>query len=289
MKHYLLTLLVLFIAQLGASKAPAGKSELSFEVEVSGTGAPLLLIPGLTCHADVWDETVAQLSDRFECHAITVAGFAGSTASPELQTDFLHTLRSDLEAYISKLDQKPIVIGHSLGGFTAMNLAIHAPDKVEKIVVVDSYPSMGAVFFGESMDLEQAASMYAMQSKFMLDMADEEFEKVQRASLQAMIADSEKVEVALDWSLGSDRATTFRAFEELIRADLRDKMDQIQCPSLILQAGKGPDYSPERWEELNQNQYGPNPQIEIQRNMDSMHFIMFDTPEWMADQLASFL
>ena len=170
-----------------------------------------------------------------------------------------------------------------------MNLAIHAPDKVEKIVVVDSYPSMGAVFFGESTDLEQAASMYEMQAKFMLEMPAEDYEKMQRASLAAMIQDSARIDQALEWSLTSDRQTTFQAFAELIRADLRNQMDQIQCPSLILQAGKGPDYSPEQWDALNAGQYGPNPNIKIQRNMDSMHFIMFDTPEWMAHQLSEFL
>ena len=170
-----------------------------------------------------------------------------------------------------------------------MNLAIHQPSKVKKIVVVDSYPSMGALFFGAKVDLEQARNMYHLQRQALMDLDDEGFENMQRASLQAMIQDSLLAEKALTWSLASDRHTTFQAYEELIATDLRSRMDEIQCPSLILQAGKGPDFSEERWTKINEGQYGSNPNIHIARNMDAMHFIMFDTPDWLAQQLKDFL
>ena len=37
----------------------------------------MILIPGLTCGGDVWKSTVEHFKDRYECHVLTLAGFAG--------------------------------------------------------------------------------------------------------------------------------------------------------------------------------------------------------------------
>ena len=49
----------------------------SFEVEVHGAGSPVLLVPGLSCSGEVWDQTVTALEGRHEVHVLSLAGFAG--------------------------------------------------------------------------------------------------------------------------------------------------------------------------------------------------------------------
>ena len=60
----------------------------AFKVTVTGKGQPVILIPGYSCSGDVWKETVDHLKDRYECHVLTLAGFAGVPAidSPILET-----------------------------------------------------------------------------------------------------------------------------------------------------------------------------------------------------------
>lgn len=86
----------------------------AFTVEVYGSGTPIYLIPGLASGGEVWNGTVEQLKDRYECHVFTLAGFAGKEAIE--QKPYLATINKELTAYIK--EQGPgIIMGHSLGGF----------------------------------------------------------------------------------------------------------------------------------------------------------------------------
>jgi pimeloyl-ACP methyl ester carboxylesterase len=71
-----LTLVALWV--LLVTSIPAADDARAFRVQVSGTGRPILLIPGLASSGDTWETTVAHLSDRFTCHVLTLAGFAGN-------------------------------------------------------------------------------------------------------------------------------------------------------------------------------------------------------------------
>src|SRR3954454_7320685 len=104
-------------------RAAEGKTKTSFIVEVSGHGPAMILIPGLSCSGAVWNETVAHFKDHFECHVLTLAGFA---AQPRIEPPFLETVRHDLATYIHDHHfNHPVIIGHSLGGLLALSLASH--------------------------------------------------------------------------------------------------------------------------------------------------------------------
>ena len=55
-----------------------------FGVTKTGSGRPMILIPGLFCSGQVWDETVNHFKDRYTCYEITLPGFAGQ---PAIQSD----------------------------------------------------------------------------------------------------------------------------------------------------------------------------------------------------------
>ena len=38
-----------------------------FQVQVTGHGRPVILIPGLSCPGEVWDSTVAHYKDNYQC------------------------------------------------------------------------------------------------------------------------------------------------------------------------------------------------------------------------------
>jgi N-formylmaleamate deformylase len=115
----------------------------AFKVEVSGKGKPVILIPGYSCSGEVWNETVAHLKDRYECHVITIAGYAGV---PKLDTPILKTVRNELINYVktNKLN-KPMLIGHSLGAFMSLWVSSVEPDLFGKIICVDGLPFVSAM------------------------------------------------------------------------------------------------------------------------------------------------
>src|SRR5271156_6811385 len=115
MIKHVLSVLLFGAAAFAQTPAP------SFHVEITGKGKPMILIPGLASSGATWDSTVARYKDRYECHVLTLAGFAGE---PRIDPPFLETVRKDLAASIrDKKRDKPVIVGHSLGGFMALWLA----------------------------------------------------------------------------------------------------------------------------------------------------------------------
>ncbi len=136
----------------------------AFQVKVTGHGQPMILIPGLASSGETWDSTVARYKDRYECHVITVAGFAGV---PRIAAPMLDTVRDQLAAYIrEKKLVKPVIVGHSLGGFLALGIAGKYPDLPGKLIIIDAYPSLPAIFQPD-ITAEQAKAQSAMTRQYM--------------------------------------------------------------------------------------------------------------------------
>ena len=128
-------LLILFSTPSMAQKA--------FRVTVTGTGPAMLLIPGYSCSGDVWKETVEQLSANYECHVVTLAGFAGQ---PAIDTPVLKTVKEELIRYVKeKKLVKPALVGHSMGAFLSIWAASEAPSLFGKIICVDGVPFISAL------------------------------------------------------------------------------------------------------------------------------------------------
>lgn len=103
-------------AQSGAGAAGSG---YSFAVQAEGHGPALIFIPGLYCSGDVWKETVAHYKDHYTCYSLTLPGFAGQ--APIHSDTILAAVAKDIVRFISdKRLNKPVLVGHSLGGFLAI-------------------------------------------------------------------------------------------------------------------------------------------------------------------------
>ena len=130
-------LFCLWLACASVGSTPAAPAQ-PFSVRVTGHGPPMILIPGLSSPGEVWTGVVAHYQDRFECHVLTLAGFAGSSA---IDRPLLPAVHDALARYIrEKHLNRPVIVGHSLGGFTALWLASTNPDLVGPLVIVDSVP-----------------------------------------------------------------------------------------------------------------------------------------------------
>ena len=106
--------------------------------KVLGEGQPLLIIHGLFGMSDNWQSLAKLYSDYFEVHLIDQRNHGRSPHADEFS--YLY-LSNDLHQYI--LDNQlndVIIIGHSLGGKTAMQFAVSYPEFLSKLIIVDISP-----------------------------------------------------------------------------------------------------------------------------------------------------
>ena len=105
---------------------------------ISGQGQPLLIIHGLFGMSDNWQSIGRQFSDFFEVHLIDLRNHGRSPHSSNFNYD---VMVEDLVKYITERElSKVILMGHSLGGKTVMELAVKHSELVEKLIVVDIAP-----------------------------------------------------------------------------------------------------------------------------------------------------
>jgi pimeloyl-ACP methyl ester carboxylesterase len=104
----------------------------------AGIGDPLVILHGLFGSSDNWFSLSKVFAESFCVYTIDQRNHGQSPQSEDFNYQLL---AEDLEEFLAKHSLKnPIVIGHSMGGKTAMNLAIKNPAAIGKLIVVDIAP-----------------------------------------------------------------------------------------------------------------------------------------------------
>jgi pimeloyl-ACP methyl ester carboxylesterase len=198
-----------------STTALAALQPTAFHVQVAGHGRPMILIPGLSSSGDTWKGTVDHFKDRYTTHTITVAGFAGVPAIEG--RPLLTAVRDQLAKYIedNKLE-KPVIVGHSLGGNVAMDLAATRPDLAGPVVIVDSLPFFANAMFQVD-SLEKAKPMLdGMRTAFAtLTRAQYDTYVKSHAATKFMVTKPSDLDVITEWGLQSDSKTVYDAMLEL--------------------------------------------------------------------------
>ncbi|MBP9145693.1 MAG: alpha/beta hydrolase [Thermoanaerobaculia bacterium] len=270
-----------------AASAGAQSSHPSFDVQVTGTGPAIVLIPGLLSSGEVWDTTVARYKDRYTLHVLTLAGFGGPAP---VGAPFLPRVREELIGYIraAGLD-RPIVAGHSLGGFLSFWIAATAPELVGGVVAVDGVPFLPALMNPAAtaddakVQGEQIRTMYAA-------FTTDQLVSQSRMALATMITAPGDVERALAWARQSDPATAGIAVAELMSTDLRRDVAAITAPTLLIGAsGAAPDTMQPAFQKAYELQLAAAPKARVIMATKARHFIMFDDPAFLFAALDEFL
>lgn len=103
-----------------------------------GQGPPLIIIHGLYGSSDNWVSIGRQLAENFEVYLIDQRNHG---RSPHSADHNYQLLKQDLLEFMdSRSIEKAIIIGHSMGGKTAMFFAADYPGRVSHLVVADISP-----------------------------------------------------------------------------------------------------------------------------------------------------
>lgn len=260
-----------------------------FSVEVSGEGPDVILIPGLASSREVWAAAIDRLDDAHRVHAVQVAGFAGEPAGANSEGPVLAPLVEDLARYIEHNHiERPAVIGHSMGGLTALMLARAHPERVGRVMSVDSLPFF-SVLIDPNATPESIAPAAAASREQMLAMGDEQFAALQNASMARLVRTEAERPRAVAWSLASDRSVVARAMYEVMTTDLRGELAAIEAPVTIVYASD-PAIAPEAAiAGLYAGQYAGLPNKRLVKVEGAFHFVQLDNPAAFAAAVEEFL
>ncbi|MFT3697600.1 MAG: alpha/beta hydrolase [Kofleriaceae bacterium] len=247
-----------------------GYKPRTFKDAISGEGRPIIFIPGLGCPGEMFDPVVKHLGDGFESHVLTLAGFAGvKPTKPPLAA----SVRKDLIRYIrSHKLEKPIIVGHSMGGFIAYWIAVTAPDLIGGVVVIDAGPALN------DNDPETARTLRNLWAQA----GDQDIADQVKTAYGSMVADPKHIEPYLDAIAESDGHAIGDAIYELVTTDLRDKVDQIKAPFLLILADGSMQASYKKMAEPIENK-------KIVVIPKTRHFVWLDDLDGFNEQLDAFL
>jgi pimeloyl-ACP methyl ester carboxylesterase len=275
MKKAAFVITLLFFAHFGFTQS-------AISVTKSGKGNPIIFLPGFTTLGSVWDETIKHLAGSYESHIVSYAGFDGLAP---IDTPWYGAIKKQLADYIKKENLSHVtLIGHSMGGNLAIDLASEFPSQVTGLILVESIPCMR-----EMMMPGVSASSLKYNSPYndkILAMPDEDFKKMATAMAQNMTNTQSKVESLTNWSIKADRKTYVYGYTELLKLDLRDELAAINIHTLVLAASFP---NKEIIKANYEKQYTNLKNKEILIADASKHFIMFDQPEWLYSQINKYL
>lgn len=279
MKKYILIIALLFSALcfnvFGQTKS------YPFEVIKTGKGKQaIIFLPGFASSGDVWSETKSNFEKEFTCYTFTMAGFAGVKPQPNAsfknwETEIVNYIK------VNKIE-KPIIVGHSMGGGLALAIASDYPELISKIVVVDALPCLAALR-DPSFKSQENNDCSPMLSQIG-SMSEDEFHQMQKRNMALLLADASKQDEAISWSMKSDRKTFSEMYCDFSNTDLREKIAAIKCPSLILL-----EFGFSNYKAPIEAQYKNLKTASFQYSNKGLHFIMYDDKEWYLAQLNNFI
>lgn len=151
------------------NRVPVGEISLAV-TEYAGDGPPLLLLHGIGSSGASWWPVIDRLAERFR---LIVPDWRGHGASDKPDSGYLlPDYAADLAALIDAYQlERPLIVGHSLGGMITLHWARQYPDRALRIVVEDSplrrHPDVRGLFDGwialASQPVEAAAAYYARE------------------------------------------------------------------------------------------------------------------------------
>ncbi len=253
-----------------------------FEVQKLGQGEQsIIFIHGFGCSGAVWNETVAKFAKDYTCYVLSISGFAGLAPQPNPS---LENWKNAIVNFIldNNID-KPIIVGHSMGGMLTLSIAMDYPDLPLRIIDVDGYPCEAILNnpdFIENDTLD--CTIYGVH---LADMDNEDFINSVKQEIESQLDNKQMLDIIVNWEIQSDKMTFGKIYCELMNFDRRKDLKKIICPSLILINNEiANTLQKEVWDQFKNLK---NATIRFAKKGN--HFIMYDDKDWYFVQLNDFI
>ena len=192
----------------------------------SGGGETLLLVHGLGSSARDWELQTSAFASHYRVIAVDLRGHGQSQkpAGPYSMTHFA----ADMDGLLQVIDAGPAhVVGISLGGMVALQLALDAPDMVRSLCIVNSAPEVTVRTLRQR--AEMALRLFIIQVLGIRAMAAFVAAKVFPDSEDAQLRQT----MAGLWAQ-NDRHAYAAASRALPGWSVLNRLKEISCPTLVV-------------------------------------------------------
>lgn len=118
-------------------------NDIQYYVNISGFGAPLLMLHGFTGSSENWQGVANALAAQNKLIMPDLLGHGRTDAPAEPERYQMEQAAADLAALLDHMDIKQTnVLGYSMGGRLALYFAIHYPQRVHSLVLESSSPGL---------------------------------------------------------------------------------------------------------------------------------------------------
>ncbi len=192
-------------------------------------GPDLVLLHGWGLHSGVWDETAAQLAQRFRVTLIDLPGHGRSPAPVGP-----YALPALAQALAEAAPAQAVWIGWSLGALAAMQVAALHPARVSSLVLVTATPR-----FTQAADWLHAVAPQVLDEFHAALAADHRatlrrFLALQLRGSEGARTTQQRLETVLFRHGVPDVAALGAGLALLRDSDLRRDLDAIHCPALVV-------------------------------------------------------
>jgi pimeloyl-ACP methyl ester carboxylesterase len=275
-----------------ATIAPAERFEVGGVLveRHGGGGRPLILIPGLASGSWVWQETIRAFAPDHAVYVLTLPGFDGRP--PAGPAPFAAARAAVEELIASRHLDKPVIVGHSLGGILALAVAEDKPSAPGGIVSIDGLPVMPGT---EDMTPMQRAQFSDKMRLQVGSQPPDRFAQQQQAYMRTIgVMDMSQADALARLTAKSDPKSVGAWAADVLTLDLRPGLKTIQAPVLAIvpyldldsaQQGLPPAAKADYYRALMEG----TPKLQVVTVAPSRHFAMFDQPQAVVAAIRTFL
>ncbi|HKL34791.1 MAG TPA: alpha/beta hydrolase [Salegentibacter sp.] len=253
------------------------KNGISLEYLDQGEGEVILLLHGLGSTKADWELQKEEFSSDFRIIAPDLRGHGNSTKPKDREAYGIPQFAEDMKLLLDKLDiAKCIVVGFSMGGAIAFEMATKYNDLISKMVIVNTAPDfntlgeMGDQMIRERTEMLRSQGMEAMAKKVADGMFPEDDQKDLREAFYKRANEN-------------DLEAYYNSFITLMNWGIGDKVRSIEIPSLVVASDM--DYTPVALKESYTSKM-KNAKLKIIKN--SRHGVTMDQPEQFNKALLKF-
>ncbi len=208
-------------------------NDISLHYDAVGQGQPVLFIHGLGSSGRDWEYQVDYFCRKYQVITLDVRGHGQSDKPPGPYSISLFT--SDTAQFIETADIAPVhVIGISMGGMIAFQLAVDRPELVKSMVIVNSSPELIPRTVKERLLVSQRFAIVRLlgMRKMGEVLSKRLFIKPHQEELRQQLIER--------WA-ENDPQSYRAAMRAVVGWSIVDRLGTINCPTLVVAADE--DYT----------------------------------------------